>query len=167
MTQGTLSVGGPTVNEERVQRALERFRETLRARGQRFSGVREAIARRALAYDGHFEVSDLLESLRAAGVKDAHLATVYRTLPLLVEAGLIQPTLLSSGDRQLYEPAFERPHHDHLVCTRCGQVVEFEHEALEVLQAEIAARHGFRLTSHIHELLGVCRECSLRQQQGE
>lgn len=159
MTRAKLSVPSAKLNEEAVQRALERFRGALHERGLRFSGVREAIARAALTYDGHFEVNDLLRTLRAAKVEDAHLATLYRTLPLLVEAGLIQPTLLSSGERHFYEPAFERPHHDHLICTVCGKVVEFEFEAFEVLQRDIAARYGFELTAHFHELLGRCKQC--------
>jgi Fur family ferric uptake transcriptional regulator len=159
MTRAKLSVPSVKLNEEAVQRALERFRGALHERGLRFSGVREAIARAALTYDGHFEVNDLLRTLRAAKVEDAHLATLYRTLPLLVEAGLIQPTLLSSGERHFYEPAFERPHHDHLICTVCGKVVEFEFEAFEVLQRDIAARYGFELTAHFHELLGRCKQC--------
>jgi Fur family ferric uptake transcriptional regulator len=151
--------GSSALREDVIDRALARFRETLRLRGQRHSHVREAIARAALAYEGHFEVSDLVDELRRAGVKDAHLATVYRTLPLLLEAGIIQQALLSSGDRHFYEPAFERPHHDHLICISCGKVVEFEFEAFEVLQRDIANRYGFELTAHVHELLGRCREC--------
>jgi Fur family transcriptional regulator, ferric uptake regulator len=149
------------LDEASMQRALERFRDALHERGLRFSGVREAIARAALHYDGHFEVNDLLRNLRAAKVEDAHLATLYRTLPLLVEAGLIQPTLLSSGERHYYEPTFEREHHDHLVCTLCGKVVEFHFEAFEVLQRDIAARYDFELTAHFHELLGRCKQCRL------
>jgi Fur family ferric uptake transcriptional regulator len=145
--------------EDVIERALVRFRETLRLRGQRYSRGREAIARAALAYQGHFEVSDLVDELRHAGVKDAHLATVYRTLPLLIEAGIIEQALLSSGDRHFYESAFERPHHDHLICISCGKVVEFEFEAFEVLQRDIANRYGFELTAHVHELLGRCLEC--------
>jgi Fur family ferric uptake transcriptional regulator len=100
-----------------------------------------------------------MRQLRDAKVKDAHLATVYRTLPLLVESGLIQPTLLSAGERHFYEAAFERPHHDHLICTSCGKVVEFEFEAFEVLQRDVAERYGFRLSAHFHELLGQCADC--------
>ena len=147
------------VDETKLQRALATFKTTLHERGLRLSTVREAIARVALSYDGHFEVNDLMRALRAANIQDAHLATVYRTLPLLVEAGLIQPTLLSSGERHFYEPAFERKHHDHLICTSCGRVVEFEFEAFEVLQRDIAERYGFELTAHFHELLGRCSQC--------
>lgn len=154
-----LSVGEPITDEQTIKRALEGLREALHARGLRYSAVREAIARVALTYDGHFEVNDLMRVLRSQGVKDAHLATVYRTLPLLVETGLIQPALLSSGERHFYEPAFERPHHDHIICTSCGKVVEFEFEAFEVLQQDIATRYGFELTAHFHELLGICEDC--------
>lgn len=147
------------VDDTTLQRALATFKQTLHDRGLRLSTVREAIARVALTYDGHFEVNDLVRTLRAADVQDAHLATVYRTLPLLVESGLIQPTLLSSSERHFYESAFERKHHDHLICTSCGRVVEFEFEAFEVLQRDIAERYGFELTAHFHELLGRCASC--------
>jgi Fur family ferric uptake transcriptional regulator len=144
---------------DKLERGLSTFKETLHKRGLRYSSVREAIAKAALNYDGHFEVNDLMRQLRDAKVKDAHLATVYRTLPLLVESGLIQPTLLSAGERHFYEAAFERPHHDHLICTSCGKVVEFEFEAFEVLQRDVAERYGFRLSAHFHELLGQCADC--------
>ena len=55
--------------------------------------------------------------------------------------------------------AFEREHHDHLVCTACGRIVEYQSEAMEALQREIAARYGFELDDHVHELRGRCREC--------
>jgi Fur family ferric uptake transcriptional regulator len=140
-------------------RALARFREVLHARSLKVSKVREAIARAALGYQGHFSVEDLLRVLQRRGVHEAHMATVYRALPLLVQAGLIQAALISKGDGQRYEAAFEREHHDHLVCTCCGRVVEVQSAALEALQLEIAARHGFELEDHVHELRGRCKEC--------
>ena len=149
---------------EGVERALGSFRHALKRKRLRYSSVREAIARAALAYDGHFEVNDLMRVLTNANVKDAHLATVYRTLPLLVESGLIQHALLSSGERRFYERAFERPHHDHLICVDCHKVVEFEFEAFEVLQRDIATRHKFELLDHVHELLGRCDECAIKKQ---
>lgn len=144
---------------ETLDRALERFRLVLHARTLRFSKVREAIARAALTYDGHFSVEDLLHVLQAGGVRDAHLATIYRAVPLMVEAGLIQPALVSKSDGQRYEASFEREHHDHLVCTQCGRIVEYQSEALEALQREIAARYGYELDDHVHELRGRCKEC--------
>ncbi|MGC4067109.1 MAG: transcriptional repressor [Polyangiaceae bacterium] len=116
-----LSVGTSVKDEATLQRALERFKTALHEKKLRFSAVRESIARAALSFDGHFEVNDLLAELRQRKVKDAHLATVYRTLPLLMETGLIQTTLLSSPERHFYEPAFERPHHDQLDLHRLRQ----------------------------------------------
>ena len=104
-------------------------------------------------------MDDLVADLRAGGALDAHTATVYRVLPVLVDAGLLQMTLVSGRDGAHYERAFEREHHDHLICTACGKVVEFEFEAIEVLQRDVAERFGFHLTGHVHELLGICESC--------
>jgi Fur family ferric uptake transcriptional regulator len=156
--------GSRKVNsDDSIDRALERFKNVLHGRSLKMSTVRESIARAALNYDGHFSVEELLRVLRSKGVSEAHLATVYRAIPLLVEAGLIAPALLSKGDHQRYEAAFEREHHDHLVCTLCGRVVEFVSEALEALQREIAERYDFELDDHVHELLGRCEDCRAKQ----
>ncbi|HYP98969.1 MAG TPA: Fur family transcriptional regulator [Polyangiaceae bacterium] len=149
----------PAMKEAAMDRALDRFRTVLKDRSLKMSKVRESIARTALAYDGHFSVDDLLNVLHERGVRDAHMATVYRAVPLMVDAGLIQPALVSKSDGQRYEAAFEREHHDHLVCTQCGRVVEYQSEALEALQREIARRYEFELDDHVHELRGRCKEC--------
>jgi Fur family ferric uptake transcriptional regulator len=142
-----------------IERAMERLRQTVRRRGLKSSSVREAIARAALARQGHFSIDELVRDVRVGGVSEAHAATVYRVVPLLVEAGLLQVTLVTGGEGARYERAFEREHHDHLICTGCGKVVEFHFEAIEVLQRDVAERFGFELTGHVHELLGTCREC--------
>ncbi len=147
---------------EVVARGLERFRAVLRERSLKMSKVRESIARAALMYDGHFSVDELVQTLHERGVQDAHLATVYRAVPLMVEAGLIQPALVSKSDGQRYEASFEREHHDHLVCTSCGRVVEYQSEALEALQREIARRYDYELDDHVHELRGRCKSCRNR-----
>ncbi len=142
---------------------MARFTELLHGKSLKLSKVRESIARAALLYDGHFTVDELVRALQADGVSDAHVATVYRAMPLLVEAGLVQPALVSFGESQHYEATFGRAHHDHLVCRSCGRIVEYESEALEVLQREIAARYEFELDDHIHELRGRCGACRRAQ----
>lgn len=142
-----------------LDRAMAALRDAVRERGLKVSTVRDAIARAALRRTGHFTVDDLVRDLRSEDSKDAHMTTVYRVLPLLVEVGLLQQSLLTTGDEAHYERAFEREHHDHLICTGCGMVVEFHFEALEALQRDIAARYEFELTDHVHELRGLCRQC--------
>lgn len=153
-------------SEADLERALERLRELVRARGLKTSKVRESIARAALQYEGHFSVDDLVQLLRDSGVQDAHVATVYRAVPLLLDAGLIEPALVAKAEGQLYEASFERDHHDHLVCIACGKVVEYQSEALEALQREIAARFEFELADHVHVLQGRCKDCRSRTERG-
>lgn len=143
-----------------VARALAQLREVIQARGLRHSSVREAIARAALEHQGHFEVGDLVHDLRRAGITDAHTTTVYRTIPILIEAGLISATLRSSSERQFFECTFERMPHDHLICTRCGAVIELEFEAFAALQRDLKERYGFHLESRVYELLGACQRCA-------
>lgn len=137
-----------------VERALDRLREYVREQGLRASDVRETIARAALRFDGHFSVEQLVES-----IPGANTATVYRVLPVLVEAKLLREAP-GRGDGQRYERDFEREHHDHLVCTSCGKTVEFHFEVLDTLERDIAARFDFQLTNHVHSLYGLCAKCS-------
>ncbi len=145
-----------------LRRALARLHEHVKEQGLKASTTRELIARAALRRRGHFTADDVLAELRAEGHGDIHTATIYRVLPLLVAAGLLQVTLVGSSAGTHYERAFEREHHDHLICTRCGKIVEFEFEAIEVLQRDVAESFGFQLTGHVHELFGLCAGCQPR-----
>ena len=137
------------------------FRAFLHGRSRRATGIREEIIRAAIACGGHFDVDDLVQKLRRHGSAVSR-ASVYRALPLLVEAGIVEPTV-SPGDRRRYEIRGARAHHDHLVCGECGTVVEFQFEAFEVLQREVAAKYGFVLTGHSHQLFGTCPKCQKKK----
>jgi Fur family ferric uptake transcriptional regulator len=143
--------------EQRTQEALTRFERFLEARDLRLTEARAAIVEAALAREGHYPIDELIADLKERGIRGSK-ATVYRTLPLLAEAGILEPAILA-GESKSYETTFGRDHHDHLRCGRCERVVEFEFEAFEILQREVAARYGFRLESHHHELVGTCPEC--------
>lgn len=84
-------------------------------------------------------------------------ATVYRTLKLLCDAGLATEMYFGDGITR-YEPV-DDTHHDHLICRRCGKNIEVVDENIERLQEELAARHGFTLTSHRMYLYGDCPDC--------
>jgi Fur family ferric uptake transcriptional regulator len=141
-------------NDSRSRSAARLLREFLRGRGLRMTREREALLQAALACRPHFTLEELAQDvLRRAS--PASRATVYRALPILVEAGILQPALVT-GEARLFETALGREHHDHLRCRTCGKIVEFRSDAIERLQVEIAARHGFRLASHVHELVGEC-----------
>lgn len=137
--------------------ALDRFEHYLRGKALRLTAARAAIVEAAMERRGHFPIEDLVADLRRRGIRGSK-ATVYRTLPLLTGAGILQPAEMT-GETRRYEAAFGREHHDHLVCSGCGKVIEFEFEAFEILQREIATRHGFTLEGHHHELVGRCPAC--------
>lgn len=137
--------------------AAARLKAFLRARGLRMTGEREALVRAALGRRRHFTLEELVEEAVERDAR-ASRATVYRGLPILIEAGILQPVLVS-GEPRRFELTLGRRHHDHLRCRRCGRVVEFRSDAIEDLQLKIASRHGFRLTSHVHELVGDCAAC--------
>jgi Fur family ferric uptake transcriptional regulator len=141
----------------RPQRASAALRQHLRQRGLRMTGEREALLRAALTGGAHFTLDELAQAVMRRSAS-ASRATVYRSLPILVEAGILQPALVS-GETRRFELALGRRHHDHLQCRGCGRIVEFRSEAIEKLQLAIAARHGFHLTSHAHELVGDCSAC--------
>lgn len=145
------------VAEAAMQEALDRFRSFLHQRSLRATDVREAIVAAALRREGHFCVEDLAADARAAGL-NVSMATVYRALPLLIEAGIVKVTEIS-GEKSFYETTFGRAHHDHLVCRDCRKVIEFQFEAFEMLQREIAAKYDFQLVDHFHELIGICSTC--------
>jgi Fur family ferric uptake transcriptional regulator len=150
---------------DEVDRILRNFERFLATRGLRLSTARRTIVDAVLRRRGHFPIDELVEDLKRLGIRGSK-ATVYRTLPLLIEAGILQRGVVTS-ETVSYETAVGHPHHDHLVCSACGHVVEFEFEAFEILQREVAARHGFRLDAHHHELIGTCPKCLESEKLGE
>lgn len=148
-----------------MHQILIQFRDFLHQRSLRVTNLREGIVKSIIARNGHFDIYDLVRDLHAQGI-DASRATVYRTLPLLQEAGIIQSTV-NAGERHHYETTAGREHHDHLICNACGKVTEFQLEAFEILQREVASKYGFTLTGHTHQLFGFCSECRSRFEKSQ
>jgi Fur family ferric uptake transcriptional regulator len=86
------------------------------------------------------------------------LATVYRTLSLLTQSGLASELDFGDGQKR-YEHKYMHSHHDHMICSECGKIIEFNHPLIEKFQEEIAKRHNFNITSHKLDLYGVCQDC--------
>jgi len=145
--------------------AVEVFREFLRSMEMRCTGERDEIVR-ALAETGkHFRIEDLVKDLNERGTA-ASRATVYRTVPLLVEAGLVRVAKSAPGDACTYEYIYGQEHHDHLFCVRCAAVLEFKDDMIERLQREIAERSGYELVGHRLDLYGLCPACRAKLDQG-
>ncbi len=116
---------------------------------------RSAILDVFLSATGHITSEVLFQQVRELHPNIGY-TTVYRTMKLLCDAGLASERRFDDGITR-FEIAHE--HHDHLVCTRCGKIIEFECAMIEKTQNEIAERHGFRVLRHRHELYGHCGDC--------
>ena len=116
---------------------------------------REVILQTFLDAQRHVTSEELYQSVRAEHANIGY-TTVYRTMKLLVEAGLATERHFDDGITR-YE--IEHEHHDHLVCVKCGKIQEFESDLIERTQAQIAEDHGFEVLRHRHELYGHCAAC--------
>ena len=122
---------------------------------------RELILQTFLEAKRHVTSEDLYQAVRSEHANIGY-TTVYRTMKLLVEAGLATERHFDDGITR-YE--IEHEHHDHLVCIKCGKIQEFECEMIESTQNEIASRYGFEILRHRHELYGHCSSCKGSEEQ--
>lgn len=139
---------------------IPKFREIVRQSGLKLTGPRERIAAMIFSARRHFSAEDLFEWLRKGNGKVSK-ATVYRTLHLLVEKGLVDEHDFGNGYK-CYEHMVVRPHHDHLICLDCGKICEFQNPDIERLQNEVGKNFHFQITYHTHKLFGHCGDCSKR-----
>jgi Fur family ferric uptake transcriptional regulator len=136
---------------------LDRFRRYLRDHRQPITRQRDLVAQVVLLADDHLSVDAIQRRLRDQG-ESVGTATVYRTLEKLVESGLVRAHDFGEGFKR-YEPVAAQADHEHLICDRCGRVLEFQNERLERMLPIIADEHGFQHARHRVEVHGVCREC--------
>jgi Fur family transcriptional regulator, ferric uptake regulator len=110
---------------------------------------------------GHFDADDLFAKLNAKGVRVSR-ATVYNTLDLFVDCGLISKYRFGENHSR-YEKAFGRPRHDHLICLECGDIIEFVNDKLDKLQQEVCAEHRFKPHNSTLQIFGVCAKCQSKK----
>lgn len=137
----------------------ETFRGFLRDRGIKDTAQRRMVLEVALDLRDHFEADQLLKLLRERGSKVGK-ATLYRTLPLLVDCGILKQVRFDQK-QAYYEHAFGEPPHDHMVCRRCGKIIEFAADETLELRNRIAKEHYFHVISHRFQICGLCWECSI------
>jgi Fur family ferric uptake transcriptional regulator len=139
---------------EELDRILDRY---MAERGLKSTRQRSLIIDIFFGMHGHLSVEEVWARVRQDDPR-VSVATVYRTMKLLAESGLAHARNFGDGQTR-YEPAVGREHHDHLICTRCGTIIEFENDQIERMQEAVARRHGFKVTSHKMELYGLCKSC--------
>lgn len=147
-----------------LQDVINRFRVFLTTKGLRFTREREELLAAILDAPRHFEAEDLIRTVHKRNSRVSR-ATIYRTLSLLEECGVLQKSLFGHN-RHFYESVVGRHHHDHIVCVRCGQIREFDDERIETVHNEVCEEFGFVLVDHMHEIFGICPSCQANPAAG-
>lgn len=139
------------LNEE----AKQRFLSFLETKALRMTSPRMAIIDTVFSTTEHFTADQLLEWSRK---RDASVsrATVYRTLPLLTESGLVREMDFGK-EHKFYDPNYaDHPHHNHIICKDCQRIVEFESEQIARLEDEIVNKLGFSVADQRLQITGSC-----------
>lgn len=139
----------------------EIFERFISERRLKATWQRSLIVNTFFGLSGHLSVEELWGKIRNEDPR-VSVATVYRTMKLLAQSGLAHARNFGDGQTR-YEAAVGRENHNHLICTDCNRIIEFENEAIERFQEAVARKHGFHKRSHKMEIYGLCGDCVSRE----
>ena len=142
---------------EQMTEEQEVFLKHIQKKGLKRTSQRDLILDVFLRTEAHLSHEDLYRLVQKEDPTVGQ-TTVYRTLKLLAEAGLAREVRFGDG-RTHYEHNYKHQHHDHMICTECGKIIEFYSAELEALQDAMAAKHRFEVTQHLLRIIGVCADC--------
>ncbi len=140
-----------------MENLIERFRNFIKKRGLKYTPEREEILREILEVEDHFDVESLYLRLKTKNSKISK-ASIYRTIPLLIEAGYIQE-VYKQGGHSFYEVTLNKIPHLHFICITCGRVDEVIDGRLNTLIKEHEREKNYKLLTYHLEIFGVCSEC--------
>jgi Fur family ferric uptake transcriptional regulator len=139
------------------EKKKEAFREFIVQKGLKSTRQRDTILDFFLSCKRHMSAEELYRKLRARHPGIGY-ATVCRTLKLFAQSGIARDIRFRDGQTR-YEHLVDGEHHDHLICTGCGAIAEFENKTIEELQKAVAESHRFIIHSHKLDLYGLCAKC--------
>ncbi len=145
-------------------RGIDPLQEFYRRRfqmGLRSSCKRSLVVEYFIEKDRHYTVEELYDEVKKVNPK-VSLSTVYRTLKLLSDCGLASACNFGDGVIR-FEPVHTAQHHDHLICVKCGRIIEFKNDRIEKIQKDVAKKYTFSISSHRMELYGLCDGCQKKK----
>ncbi|MGE5316005.1 MAG: Fur family transcriptional regulator [Acidobacteriota bacterium] len=142
------------LNTERVKAD---FTQYLKQGKYRITPERFLVLDAVLGYEGHFDADELFLRVKTNGIRVSR-ATVYNTLDLLLDCGVVAKFRLGDNHSR-YEKTCGKPHHDHLICLECGEIIEFVNKKIEKLQEEVCLENHFKAQSTSLQIFGVCAKC--------
>jgi Fur family ferric uptake transcriptional regulator len=146
------------INENNSEEVIDELKKIVKQKGLKYTEQREIVLKILLHAKDHLSAEDVYNEIKKE-FPDSNIgiATVYRALGFLEEVDLIA-SITFGTDGKKYE-SNTKSHHDHLICTSCGKIVEFIDEEIEKRQDRIAKKNRFKITSHSMQLYGVCEDC--------
>ena len=154
--------------EETIQLVKQIFRTYLKERNQRQTPERFMVLEEIYRSDGHYDADDIFFNMKKAGTRVSR-ATVYNTLDLLIECGLVQRQQFGKN-QYYYERSYAYQQHDHMICRECGVVIEFCDPRILEIQNLMEKIHDFEVDGHSLHLFGRCNDreaCKKRQEDGD
>lgn len=140
---------------------LERLLKCQAKRGLKYSKKRAAIIEYFIKADRHYTVEQLYNEIKEI-VPNIGYSTIYRTLRLLVDCGMARTHHFGETDTR-FELVHKEQHHDHLVCEKCGRIIEFTNNGIEKFQNAVAKKHNFLVKNRELQIFGVCKRCQQRK----
>lgn len=144
------------------EKLLNDFKALLKSTGQKFTIQREVILDELYNSNEHLTPEELYNLIQEKHPDlKTGIATVYRTLSLLEDSDMV--TSLSFGTQEKKYELGAKDHHDHMICTKCGEITEFVDEEIERRQHKIAEELGFKMEDHSMQIYGICKKCQNQQ----
>jgi len=144
---------------ENDKTVLEDLKVVLKDKGMKYTEQRAVILQILLNIDDHLNAEEVHRIVKEKyPEQNIGIATVYRTLNFLEDVNLIS-SISFGKDGKKYEGNVTKEHHDHIICTSCGKIVEFFDEDIEKRQENIATKNGFKITDHTMQIFGICQKC--------
>lgn len=140
-----------------MKKEIEILGKFIKSKGLRYTSQREKILSIFLATEKHLTIDELYRLVRRK-FSDIGYTTVYRTMNLLVESGLCRRIDIGDGFSR-FEHNYNHQHHDHLICTKCGRLIEVVNNKIEKIQDEMVRRYDFIPAQHRLDIFGICRDC--------
>ena len=139
--------------------ALEDLKIVLKDKGMKYTEQRAIILQILINLDEHLNAEEVHAIIKKKYPKqNIGIATIYRTLNFLEEVELIS-SISFGKDGKKYESNNKKQHHDHIICTSCGKIVEFLDDEIEKRQEDVALKNGFKITDHTMQIYGICDSC--------
>ena len=140
------------------EKLLEKFKGILKNNSLKFTKQRELILKFLYKNEGHYTPEEIyMQFKREYPDINIGIATIYRTLTLLEESSIASSISFGVQGKK-YELGLKK-HHDHLICTHCGEIIEFYDDTIEERQKEIAKKFNFNMTDHTMKIIGLCENC--------